>query len=248
MEINLNRDTHGNSKMKLNEIFNKKFLEENMMGPCSPVILEELLEQVEMRPGMRVLDLGCGRGLTSVYLAKKYSAQVFAVDLWISASDNYERFEQMGVADMVIPIHADAHDMPFADGYFDAVVSVDSYHYFGNNDTFFLEKICPLLKPGGIFAAAFPGMKNEISREAPEEMRQYWDDEALTMWHSADWWKPKFENKLQNFRIWELSCFDRAWQDWLGTENPYAVQDRDMISTDNGRFMNLIGITGKLKQ
>lgn len=59
----------GNSKMELNEIFNKKFLEENMMGPCSPVILEELLEQVEMRPGMRVLDLGCGRGLTSVSCA-----------------------------------------------------------------------------------------------------------------------------------------------------------------------------------
>ena len=55
--------------MKINEIFDKKFLEENMMGPCSPVILEELLEQVEMRHGMRVLDLGCGRGLTSVSCA-----------------------------------------------------------------------------------------------------------------------------------------------------------------------------------
>ena len=48
--------------------------------------------------------------------------------------------------DLVIPIHADAQDMPFADGFFDAAVSVDAYHYVGNNDTFFTEKLKPLLK------------------------------------------------------------------------------------------------------
>ena len=30
--------------------------------------------------------------------------------------------------------------MPFAEEFFDAVVSVDAYHYVGNNDTFFPEK------------------------------------------------------------------------------------------------------------
>ncbi len=112
------------------------------------MILEELLEKVPLKPGMRVLDLGCGNGLTSVFLAKEYGVQVFALDLWISATDNYRRFREAGVEQAVIPIHADALDMPFADEFFDAVISVDAYHYVGNNDTFFPWK-CGTLSTGG---------------------------------------------------------------------------------------------------
>ena len=119
------------------EKYDKNFLKENMMGPNSMMILEELLNEVPLKAGMRVLDLGCGNGLTSVFLAKEYGVQVFALDLWISATDNYRRFLKNGVDDLIIPIHADAQDMPFAEEFFDAVVSVDAYHYVGNNDTFF---------------------------------------------------------------------------------------------------------------
>jgi len=47
--------------------------------------------------------------LSSIFLAKEYGVQVFAVDLWIEATDNYKRLQQMGVDDFVIPLHADAH-------------------------------------------------------------------------------------------------------------------------------------------
>lgn len=228
------------------EKYDKDFLKPNMMGPNSMMILEELLEKVHLKPGMRVLDLGCGNGLTSVFLAKEYGVQVFALDLWISATDNYRRFREAGVEQAVIPIHADAMDMPFADEFFDAVISVDAYHYVGNNDTFFQEKIRPLLKQNGIAAIAFPGMKYEVKENIPDEMRPYWPEEALEMWHSIDWWRPKFENELNHLNMWEMGCFEQAWNDWLNTDNPYAVGDREMIRTDNGRYMNIIGITGIL--
>ena len=35
-----------------------------------------------LEPGMRVLDLGCGKGLSSIFLAKEFGVQVWAADLW----------------------------------------------------------------------------------------------------------------------------------------------------------------------
>lgn len=112
--------------------YDKDFLKANMMGPNSMMLLEELLTDIPLNPRMRVLDLGCGNGLTSIFLAKEYGVQVFALDLWVSATDNYRRFQEAGVDDMVIPIHGNALDMPFANDFFDAVISVDAYHYVGN--------------------------------------------------------------------------------------------------------------------
>lgn len=229
------------------EKYDKEFIRSNMMGPNSMKILEELLDKVPLKSNMRVLDLGCGNGLTSIFLAKEYGVQVFALDLWISASDNYKRFQEAGVENLVIPIHADALDMPFANEYFDAVISVDAYHYVGNTDTFFPEKVRPVLKKNGITAIAFPGMKYEVKDNVPEEMKPYWEAEALEMWHSIEWWRSKFENELDRLNMWEMGCFQQAWNDWLNTDNPYAVGDRKMIHTDNGRYMNIIGITGTLK-
>jgi cyclopropane fatty-acyl-phospholipid synthase-like methyltransferase len=74
---------------------------------------------------MHVLDLGCGKALSSVFLAKEYGVQVWATDLWISATENRERIEQAGLADRVFPIHADARALPYAELFFDALVCVD---------------------------------------------------------------------------------------------------------------------------
>ena len=59
---------------------------------------------------------------------------------------NYVRIRDCGLEGKVIPIHGDAMDMPFAHGYFDVIVSVDAYHYFGCKSGVFSEKILPLSK------------------------------------------------------------------------------------------------------
>jgi len=233
--------------LKKSDQYDKEFVNENMMGPNSMIILEELLNQVPLKQNMRVLDLGCGNALTSIFLAKEYGVKVFAVDLWISASDNLKRIEQMSLEHLIIPIHADANELPFADAYFDAVISVDAYHYFGNNDAYFQEKLRPLLKKEALVALAFPGMKYEVHEAIPKEMKPFWPEDALSTWHSMDWWRQKFQNNLKEFEINEMKCFKTAWDHWLSTDNPYAIEDKEMIAADGGRFMNLISITGKLK-
>ena len=74
--------------------YDKDFIRSNMMGPNSMMILEELVDDVPLKSGMRILDLGCGNGLTSIFLAKEYGVQVFALDLWVSATDNIRDFRR----------------------------------------------------------------------------------------------------------------------------------------------------------
>src|SRR6185503_5507390 len=99
-------------------------------------ITEWLAEAMDLRPGMRVLDLGCGRAMSSVFLRREFGLQVWATDLWFSASENLQRIRDAGVADGVFPIHADARSLPFAAEFFDVIMSIDSFVYYGTDDLF----------------------------------------------------------------------------------------------------------------
>jgi len=232
--------------------YDKTFINENLMGPNSMKMLEELLQSVKLEKGMRVLDLGCGKGLTSIFLAKEFGVQVFATDLWIGATENYERFRTMGLENQIIPIHADVCELPYADEYFDLVTSIDSYHYFGTEPEYMDTKLAGLVKKGGTIALAFPGVKKELNGYLPEEMNLSWADgekEILETFHSVPWWKDLLNksNKITIESIEEMQCFDEAWRDWLACDNEYAIQDRPAMEAGAGKYMNLIAIIAKRK-
>src|SRR6185503_17170254 len=127
---------------------------------------EWLAEAVELRPGMRVLDLGCGRAMSSVFLHREFGARVWAVDLWFSPAENLERIRAAGADEGVFPVHADARSLPFGAGFFDAIVSVDAFVYFGTDDLY-LANVARLLKPGGTLAIAVAGLTREIDGPVP---------------------------------------------------------------------------------
>lgn len=145
--------------------YDKDFLLETMMGPNAMRITEELASFLPISPGMRILDLGCGMGISSILLAQKYDVNVFAADLWISPSDNAKRFANLGLDSKVFPFSVDAtKEIPFAHEYFDMIISVDSYHYFGNNESM-LPKLLPYVKEGGYVAIAVPGFIQDFSEK-----------------------------------------------------------------------------------
>ena len=109
--------------------YDPEWVVENMMGPNVLWLTESLSQAMDLEPGMRVLDMGCGKAISSIFLAKEFDLEVWATDLWIKASENLERIRAAGLEDQVFPVHAEAHDLPYANGFFDAIVSMDSYHY-----------------------------------------------------------------------------------------------------------------------
>jgi cyclopropane fatty-acyl-phospholipid synthase-like methyltransferase len=131
--------------------YDPQWLMDNVMGPHVLWLVEWLSQHLELKAGMRVLDLGCGRATSSIYLAKEFDLTVWAADLWIKPKENSERIERASMSAQVFPIFAEAHDLPFAEGSFDAIVSFDAYHYFGTDDLY-LGYISKFLKPGGHLA------------------------------------------------------------------------------------------------
>ena len=164
-------------------------LQEKIMGPNPVKLTEELLLHHMIPDGSIVCDLGSGQGLTSVFLAKEYGFTVYATDLWSDPEQNRAFFSSMGLSgDQIIPIKADATELPFEKDFFDAVVSVDSYNYFGRDSRYLDDKLLPFVKSGGYIYIAIPGMKKDCHDRLPPQLLLSWTPEQLDYMHDVTYW------------------------------------------------------------
>src|SRR5204863_5637684 len=132
----------------------------------------------------------CFTAITSIFLARECGVHVHAADLpWIRPTDNLARIREAGVDDLVVPIEADARVLPFAEGYFDAILSVGAYHYFGT-DVRYLGYLKRFVRPGGAIAIVVPSNGTD-----PDELRDdespSWAEPFRADWfsfRSATWW------------------------------------------------------------
>lgn len=223
---------------------------ETLMGPNSIRILEELLRKyhLQLNEDNTVLDLGCGKGLTSLVIAKETGAKVYANDLWIGAEDNKKRFENWGVGEQIFPVCEDANNLSFSKNQFDALFSIDSYHYFATKAGFFEDKILPFLKDKAVVLIGIPGIKDEYAGNV-EQLLSDWLENETYMFKSPAEWKKLIGNhdRIGIVETWEMECFDIAWKEWLATENKYAVNDKQFYETLIKPYTCFVGIYIKLK-
>ena len=232
------------------EKYNTPELLEKIMGP-NPIKLEEELLLDNLIPKNAVVcDLGSGQGLTSIFLTKEYGFTVYAADLWSDPDENRKFFDSMGIdKDNLIPVKADATDLPFEKEFFDAVVSTDSYNYFGRDENFLDDKLLPFVKSGGYIYIAIPGMKKDCHDALPPELLLSWTPEQLDYMHDVEYWSDMVSKckGADVISVNEMESNDEVWADWIAQENEYAIGDRKAMEAGGGKYLNFIKIILKKK-
>ena len=232
------------------EKYNTPALQAKIMGPNPVKLEEELLLNHRIPDGAVVCDLGSGQGLTSVFLAKESGFTVYAADLWSEPEENRKFFDAMGLdREQIVPVKADATALPFEKEFFDAVVSTDSYNYFGRDGRYLDEKLLPFVKSGGYIYIAVPGMKKGCHNALPPELLLSWTPEQLDYLHDVDYWR-EIVGKCRGaevLSVQEMESNDEVWADWLRQENEYAVSDRKSMEAGGGKYLNFIAIVLRKK-
>jgi cyclopropane fatty-acyl-phospholipid synthase-like methyltransferase len=153
----------------LSSKYDPEWVLSTQMGPNVLWMTEWLCEKMDLRPYMSVLDMGCGKTLSSIFLAKEFGVQVWANDLWISASKNWQRIQEVDFENLAYPIHAEERSLPYAQAFFDAIVYVDSYLYFATDDLY-LEYFRQFVRLGVQIVIVAPRLSKDFTGQLPEHL------------------------------------------------------------------------------
>jgi ubiquinone/menaquinone biosynthesis C-methylase UbiE len=110
---------------------------------------ERLVELCHIGEGDHVLDVGCGSGVTAVYLARTYGCRVTGVDILHRMVERAEEMaDRAGVTHLTEFRVADAQNLPFDDDSFDAVIT-ESVTAFPEDKQVAVNEYARVTKPGG---------------------------------------------------------------------------------------------------
>lgn len=219
-------------------------------GANSLWLTEWLTSALDLKPGMRILDLGCGRACSSIFLAREFDVTVWATDLWFDATENLKRIQDTEVDGRVFPIHCDARNLPFASNFFDAILSIDAYPYFGTDDHY-LNYLARLVKSDGVIAIAGAGFLKEVTDEVPDHLAAWLKAEpAVHCLHSAAWWKRHWlKTGVVDVELAE-SMPDgwKLWLDWHRTIAPDNELEIRTVESDAGRNLTYYRVVARRRR
>lgn len=221
----------------------------NVSGGANPLWMTEwLTEAMDFKPGMRVLDLGCGRAMSSVFLQREFGVEVWATDKFFSVTENWHRTKDAGMDQKIFPIHADARSLPFADEFFDAIVCIDSIIYYGTDDMY-LNYLARFVKPGGQIAFAGAGLMQESNEVIPEHLKTWWTPDVWSL-HTAGWWRRHWERTgITTIEVADsLPDGWKLWKDWILAIAPENQIEIAALELDHGRYLGYVRMIGRRKE
>lgn len=118
-------------------------------NPLDPAVLEQVMALLDLGPGRRVLDVGCGKGALLVRLAERFGARGTGLDLNAAfLAEGRAGAERHGVASLVELLEMEASRLAAEPASFDAGICIGSSHALGGyRET--LRALARLVRPGG---------------------------------------------------------------------------------------------------
>jgi ubiquinone/menaquinone biosynthesis C-methylase UbiE len=208
---------------------------ENTLHPGGLKLTARLAEIAAFKPDSRVLEIGCGRGVTTIFIARHYGCSVTGIDispaLIASARDRAENENLAGKTSFII---ADAQELPLFSDSFDVVVSECSLSLLPNKERA-IDEVRRVLKPRGKIT-----ITDLISISRDDEVKS--EGAGITP-HSTNF--PAFFPCVDSAESVEayMECFARA-----GFHDLYIEDCSQTIKEAMFRMLLRFGSTDKLLQ
>jgi len=217
---------------------------ENQLGSHCLWLMESLCAEMDIHPGMRVLDLGCGKAIGSIFLAKEFNVQVWAADVWVPPTENWRRIQAAGVEEQVFPLSAEARELPFAEAFFDAVVGINCLQFFGTDDYYLHKRLVNLVKPGGQIGMVVPGILEEFDGLVPDYLQPFWQPDFYS-WHSPAWWRLHWlRTGMVEVELCDTFPDGEGYHIFRRFEQAVSEGDK-MITLDGGRNITFVRIVAR---
>ena len=175
-------------------------------------LIEHLAQLAGVKPGSEILDIGCGLGASTLYLAKNYKAAVTGItisEVQVEMAAKAAATEQLDAKFLLM----DAEAMHFQKQ-FDLLWSVESISHYQRREEFFASA-AKLLKPGGLFAITDWFKKENLT---PAETK-------------------KFIDPIEKGMLVELQIMD-DYEHFL-TSNGLQIMRRDILNKNCARTWDL---------
>ncbi|GGY41327.1 SAM-dependent methyltransferase [Parvularcula lutaonensis] len=261
--------------------FYRLFLDEDLQYSCAywgPGVrtLEEaqeakkrhIAEKLLIKPGMRVLDVGCGWGGMALTLARDYGAEVTGITLSPSQLAHAEaRAERAGLSGRVRFLLTDYREI---EERFDRVVSVGMLEHVGPRDLpVYFRRLAQLLEPDGA------ALVHSIGRAGPPRQTSPWikkyifpgghlpalSDLASPLESSGLWltdlevlrlhyaktlraWRERFEQHADHIEREKGEDFVRLWRFYLcGSEAAFTAGDQVVFQLQLAASREVVPLT-----
>jgi ubiquinone/menaquinone biosynthesis C-methylase UbiE len=118
-------------------------------------IAEQTLQLMDLKPGERVLDLGCGSGWATRLLARLVGEgpQGFGQVIGVDISDEMVRRARAASRDFenIMYVWGSAQQIPWEENYFEKVLSIESFYYYPDQDRVLAELFRVMAPRGRMF-------------------------------------------------------------------------------------------------